>query len=251
MKADDPSQRDSGKAGRPARPDGPVETYPWPAKLEAHVVTPGHAPRVHGYDVEADVALHYSFADHTLLTLTGEIPREDRAVAFELALHFLAPLSVAHAPTHAAVLSRICGARWSSVSGVAAVTLAERARRLLDEHGELFEWLGREPDARGEPPSALRARDDDERSSVRRLRAALSARLSTVPALAPSNDLGRTAALLAVLHFSGLEHREQMEAALVLAGFASAVAEARTRAVASFREYPMNLPRFVYEENDG
>jgi hypothetical protein len=234
------------------RPDGPVESYPWPTTLEACIITPGEEPRVHGYCVESDLAIHYSFTEAVLLTVTGELPTEKQAAAFDVALTFLAPLSVAHAPTHAGVLARICGARFSSISAIAAVTLAERGRTILDVNAALLEWLERASTSSGEPPpaSALAA-SESERSSVSRLRKALGQRGVEIRALDPSNDLGRMPALLAALHFAGLEHREQVEAVLVLASFASTIAEARLRAVASFREYPMNVPRFVYEEIDG
>ena len=237
---------------RAERPDGPVESYPWPTTLEARIITPGDEPRVHGYCVEADLAVHYSFTEAVLLTLTGELPTEKQAAAFDVALTFLAPLSVAHAPTHAGVLARICGARFSSISAIAALTLAERGRTTLDMHAGLLEWLDRASTSSGCPPPAVaRAANESERSSVSRLRKALGLRGVEICALHSSNDLGRMPALLATLHFAGFAHREQLEAALVLASFASTIAEARLRVVASFREYPMNVPRFVYEESNG
>ena len=243
----------SSEAKFPAqRPDGPVETYPWPTTLEARIITPGEEPRVHGYSVESDLALHYSFTETVLLFLTGELPTEEQAAAFDVALVFLAPLSVAHAPTHAGVLARLCGARFSAVSAIAAVTLAERGRSTLDANGAVLEWLDRLRASSDEPPPAESlAAGESDRSSVSRLRTALAHRGVEIPALGSSNDLGRFPALLATLHFAGLEHREQIEAVLVLASFASTIAEARTRTVASFREYPMNVPRFVYEETNG
>jgi hypothetical protein len=237
---------------RATRPDGPVESGPWPATLEARVITPGDEPRVHGYDVETDLAAHYSFAEITLLTLTGELPTAVQADAFGVALAFLAPLSVAHAPTHAAVLARICGTRFSSVAAIAAVTLAERARAILDEHTPLLEWLDRLQNGSKEAPhGSFRARTGSERASVARLQKVLGTRDIRIPAITAENDLARMPALLATLHFAGLVQREQLEVTLNLASFACAVTEARTRDVASFREYPMNVPRFVYEENDG
>jgi hypothetical protein len=238
----------------PERPDGPVESYPWPTTLEARIVTAGEEPRLHGYCVESDLAPHYSFTEAVLLTLTGELPSARQAAAFEVALAFLAPLSVAHAPTHAGVLARICGARFSSVSAIAAVTLAERGRTILDANGALLEWLERSRSRTSSdeaPPLASLAANDGARSSVSRLREALAHRGVEIPALDPANDLGRLSSLLATLYFAGLEHREQIEAALILASFASTIAEARTRTVASFREYPMNVPGFVYEETSG
>jgi hypothetical protein len=241
-----------GAKFRAERPDGPVESYPWPTTLEACVITPGEEPRVHGYCVESDLAIHYSFTEVVLLTLTGELPTEKQAAAFDVALTFLAPLSAAHAPTHAGILARICGARFSSISAIAALTLAERSRTTLDVNAALLEWLDRASTSSVEaPPASALATSESERSRVSRLRKALGQRGVEIRALDPSNDLGPMPALLAALHFAGFTHREQFEAVLVVASFASAIAEARPRAVASFREYPMNVPRFVYEEING
>ena len=87
---------------------GPLDDVEWPKKLPAHVVTAGPAPRVHGYDVENDLARHYSFSDAIYLSLVGELPNDATSRAFEIALHFLAPVSAAEAPSHAAILARFC-----------------------------------------------------------------------------------------------------------------------------------------------
>jgi hypothetical protein len=174
------------------------------------VVTPGSEPRVHGYDVERDLARHYRFSDVTLLALVGRLPSDEQFEAFDAAMSFLAPLPITEAPTHAAVLARICGAQSSGVIGAAAVALAER------------------------------------REAVGRLRAALVARKVLVPSL--HQPFTRESALVATLWFAGLTLPRQLEAAIVLASLPTAVAEAQMHEVASFREYPMQLPSFEYED---
>jgi hypothetical protein len=231
------------------RPDGPVESYPWPTQLEAHIVKPGPVPLLNGYDVEADLAVHYDFIDSLLVALTGELPSDSARAACNVALVFLAPLSVAHGPTHAAVLAKICGARFSSISSISAIAMAERARELISDSSLLLEWLN-DADPGALAPPSTRAADDTERASVTRLRAALRERSVKIAALDERHDLGRMPALLATLHFAGLTHPEQLQAALVVASFASVIAEARSRTVASFRQYPMQVPPFLYEEDD-
>lgn len=228
-----------------ARPKGPVEDHQWPTQFDAHVITPGHAPRVHGYSVESDIAKFGGFAETVLLSLTGELPSAEQCRAFDLALTFLAPLSVAEAPTHAAVLARICGARSSAVVGVAAVALAERARDVLAQHAPLLHWLTASD---SQFPDSYRASSAPEHESVRRLLELLPA--SFHDAAIFRHDPGRTAALLGVLHLTGLRRPEQLETVLVLASLGPAIAESLARQPLSFREYPMQLPPFEYVEDD-
>jgi hypothetical protein len=225
------------------RPSGPLEEFSWPEELEARVVTPGDNPRLHGYVVEEDLANHYTFVETVLLSLTGELPSRDQGRAFELALVFLSPLSVAEAPTHAALLARICGARSSAVVGITALALVERARHLLDEYALVVAWL---VDPARSFPAHFRAKTAAERASVARLSAALKA--SAVELNVFGWDPDRISAVLALLCYAGLTRREQMEAVLLLASLAPSLGEAFTREVAWFHEYPTQLPLFEYEE---
>jgi len=220
---------------------GPLEEATFADKLQARVVTPGAAPSVHGYDVEADIAQHYGYAEYLLLCLTGELPEPARARAFNIAMVFLGPLSVAHAPTHAAVLSRLCGSQTSGTIGVASIGLAEQARVLIAEHRELILWL---PHPEREFPLRYRAADDEP--SVARLASALAGLGVPVPALLhrPSRD----AALIATLWAVGLKRAAQLEAALVLARLPSTVAEAFAERATNFAHYPVNLPRIEYRD---
>ena len=156
----------------------------------------------------------------------------------------MAPVSVAHASTHAAVVGRLCGAPASSTFGVAAIGAAEHARSLLDEHAELFPWLRGQ---RGPLPERFRARSADDLAAVARLVQALEPTGLAVPALAegPSRD----AALLMVLFAVGFKRRERLEAAIMLARLPSGIAEALAERPTNFGNYPINLPRFAYTES--
>lgn len=224
--------------------EGPLESAVFPDTLTARVVTPGARPRLHGYDVEGDLARHYGFSDVLYLSLAGELPAPAVSRAFEVALAFLAPVSVAHASVHAAALARLCGTTSSSTIGVAAIGLAEQARVHLEEHSELLEWLA---SGRAELPVRFASAENTERASVGRLREALASTGFEVPWLAAFPT--RAAALLIVLFACGLTRREQLEAAFVAARLPSAVAEALAEKVVDFSHYPTNLPRYRYEES--
>lgn len=225
--------------------EGPAEGAMWPEKLIARVITPGARPSVHGYDVEGDLAPHYRFGESILLALTGEAPDEMTGHAFEIAMTFLSPLAVTEAPTHAAVLARTCAGSASAVTGTAAVALAEQARWLLGHHAPLLAWL--DDCCRGELPEIGRAIGDDDRQSVVRLRHALG---ESAAARLPAHDLGRDGALLAVLHSCGLRKAEQLEVAIVVSRLATCAAEALAGKRGALRDYPLNLPPFLYEEAD-
>jgi hypothetical protein len=212
----------------PPRRSGPLDDVAWPEKLTARVVTPGPSPRMHGYDVEGDLARHYSWAETVLLTLTGELPSPACLRAFEVAMHFLAPAPVNEAPTHAAIVARVCNVFTSALVGTAAITLAEQARHAVSS---------RSPES---PPSS------DESASVDRLRDALRDAGLSVPGT--EGAVGRTEALLATLRFAGLDRPELQETAMVLARLPCALAEAFATPAHGYRDYPVQLPDVRYLE---
>jgi hypothetical protein len=233
----------SAGAEGPVGRAGPLDDVAWPEQLTARVVSPGARPAIHGYDVEGDLAPHYSLAETTLLALTGELPAADQACAFEIALQFLSPAPVHEAPTHAAVVARICNVTTSAIIGTAAIGLAEQARVAVAAHAT---WVHRLESAADGPVAEWAPLGDDERKSVRRLRDALRAAGVVLPAL--EGDVGRIAALLATLHFAGLTRAEQLEAAFVLARLPAALAEALATPSHSFRDYPVDVPPIRYAD---
>jgi hypothetical protein len=226
------------------RPNGPIEDHVFPTQIEAHVITPGPDPHLHGFSVEGDLALHYRFPELVQVALTGVPPDEATGRAFDIALQFLAPLASAEAPTHAAILARICDARTSSILAVASIALAERARHIVARHEELLKWL----DASiGELPPPCRARGAEDSACVGRLRTALARVGVEVPGLTLGPD--RWTAIFMTLHFAGLRRPAQLETALVMASLAPTVAEALSHVPSVLTQYPMNLPAYVYEED--
>jgi hypothetical protein len=224
---------------------GPLETASFPNQLRARVVTPGAQPRIHGYDVESDLAHNYSPSAVAFLAVTGELPNPEVEAALDAILVFAAPVSVACAPTHAAVLAQLCGAPWKSVISVAAIGLAEQVRFMLDEHEEFLNWL-RTPSA--EVPERYLATSDEEAATVERLRRELAYCRLHVPALV--HRLAPAAAVIASLSRCGVTTRQALEVLLVWVRLPLVLAEASTQGIADLKNYPINLPQYVYEESD-
>jgi hypothetical protein len=225
--------------------DGLFDTNSWPGTLSATVVSPGVRPRIHGYDVEGDLALNYRFSDLVFLTLTGELPTASQSTAFDVTMQFAAPLAVNEAPTHAAVLSRLCGGDAGAVLSTAAIALAEQARYLANRLGPWTAWLS-SPVTTAVPEEAI-AKSEGDRQAVARLRDALSGSGDPViPAL--GQDISREAAIVASLFACGLRRSDQIERALVVARLPAVMAEGMAVQVADFRNYPAQLPAVRYED---
>ncbi|MBI2394683.1 MAG: hypothetical protein HYV09_34260 [Deltaproteobacteria bacterium] len=211
----------------------PFDAQPWPDRLRARVVPPGE-PRIHGYDAPTDLARHYRFSDAVLLALTGELPDEPRGRAFELALICLAPVSVAEAPTHAAVLARVCDGSASSVIATGAIALAEQARVAVAEHAAFL------------AAAAAGSLTGDGHPAAAPVRAALAEIGVQIHGVdhAPSY----VAALLAVLQACGLTRGDQLESAWMVARIGVVAAEAFATPGGGFKDYPLNVPPFAYSE---
>ncbi|MGC4122329.1 MAG: hypothetical protein QM765_48655 [Myxococcales bacterium] len=214
-----------------------------PDRLTARVVDPGPPRRIAGYEVESDLARHYAFTEVAALLLRGELAPAPVAKALEVALVFLSPVTVARAPGHVGVLSRVGGSRWSVSLGLCALTLAEEAAAVVQSHSAWLDWVARGDNASAPPDGSL-AQDGDDRASVERL-----SQLLPIPV--PALEVGptRVAAVLAVLAACGLS-REAMQTAWVLAGLPAAAAEAAARPLMGVRDYPFNLPPLEYEVDE-
>ncbi len=225
----------------------PLDARTTPERLVARVVQPGPEPRLAGFGVEDDLARHYGFLEVAALLLRGELPDPAASAALSVALTFLSPATVAEGPGHLAVLSRICDARFPATLGLCATALSEEAGLVVREHAGWLAWLAAPPDGRGPAPAPFLATDEDECTSVRRLREHVERTGLAVPELEPAPT--RTAALLAILRACGLS-AEAMQTAWVLARLPAVVAEAAARQPLRVREYPMNLPRVRFEVDD-
>ncbi len=222
---------------------GPLETAQFPEQITARVVTPGGQPRIHGYDVESDLAQHYSPSEVAFLAITGELPSAEIAAALDAILVFASPVSVALAPTHAAVLAQLCGSGPSAVVSVAAIALTEQVRFMLKEHEPFLSWLAT---AVGEIPDQFRTTEQGEMDSVQRFNRAL--RKAGIEVSVLSQNPTPSAAILAGLRACGLRSFRQYEALLVWARLPIVIAEAFSEHVTNFRHYPINLPHYTYEE---
>src|SRR5690606_1734601 len=193
-------------------------------------------------------ARHYAFHEIALLALGGEAPSVQKGALFAAALSFGCRVSVAEAPVHAASLARRYTSRSSGVSAVAAIGLAESARRQIEQAAPVLGWL--ESGCTEPFPEQRRPADDDERRRVEQLREVL--RGSGAYPAALDRDLAMIDAVLICLWLSGLRQRWQLEAALVWARFPLALAEAFAPQAGALGDYPINLPRFQFvEEGDG
>ncbi|MBI4953409.1 MAG: hypothetical protein HY908_15370 [Myxococcales bacterium] len=227
---------------------GPLDEVAWPAELPAHVMAPGPPVLLHGYAAEDDLGRHYGATEIGYLALTGRLPSAAEAQSYDLALRFLATLPLGEGPTHAAVLARLSGTPHAGVLAVAAVALAERARALVCAHEPWLAWLaagtGTPPDGfAATPGQAAGAGAGEDARSVARLAALLPEGFARA-ALAQGPT--RTAALIAVLHASGLCEPWQLEHTLATAPLAAVVAEAMRVPPGAFRAYSMQIPPFRY-----
>ncbi len=196
----------------------------WPLKLPARIIEPGKEPRIQGYDVNEDLARHYGFAEVMILALTGELPSREESLLFERLLVLLSPANPGSAPTHAASVSRLCGASDAAIIATTAGLLAESVTLAEVSH------LGWEENS---------------------LKHALS-RIMRDSGFEPSwNDDDSLAELIStVLTACGLTLDWQRTTALTLAALPAAIAEASSWVRGDFKSYPMNLPAFRYEENE-
>jgi hypothetical protein len=219
---------------------GPVEDNAWPARLSARVASPGPRPAIHGYAIADDLARYYSFAEQTLLALTGVIPDEATGRAFEWAMQVLGATSVAQAPAHAAIVVRLCGASPGAAYAAGFMAATELATSLVDAHASLVSWLdGARPDF----PAEHRGATEADSAIVLAARERLGE--LAVWAEAPTAD----AALLAILHRAGVRDAAQLVAAVSLAKLPVVMGEALAQRPLAFRGYPMDLPEFTLEEN--
>ena len=211
--------------------------------MAAHAVEPGLSDdRLHGYAVLGDLSKHYSSSDLLYLAIQGELPDERASRVFALAHAALATLSVREAPAHVAILSRICGAHLSSALGAGAITLAESAHRLLDEHAPLLAWLAH-PD--GDLPPAFHNPDPADTWVTSLVDAA---RAHQVDVSLVRDSMSRDAARLALLFEAGICDAERMQAAIIATRFTGVVAEALLSRPEHLNLYPVKLPPYQYVE---
>jgi len=234
---------DDGRDALESPAPGPVEAVSWPEQLEARVVDPGPPVRVQGYEVDADLACHYRYTEVVALLLGGELPAGPAARALDVALVLLAPMPVCEAPGHVGLLSRVCGTTFPSTLAIGALTLAEQAAVIIEEHVDWLAWLDR---PEGPPPARHLASTDEEGAELQAVATALAPTGLAVPALAVRPR--RVAALLGVLHACGLGRPETIATLLVVARLPAVAAEAAAAGRVRLQDYPLGLPPIQYVE---
>ncbi len=224
----------------PAR--GALDDTAWPEKLVARAIEPGSDDdRLHGYAVVGDLAKHYELSEVLYLAIVGELPNAAQANRFRVALISLAAIGVNEAPTHVALLSRICAGAISSALGAGLVVAADQARFKLEANWPLFAWLANPV---GPPPDEVCSRDPDDARWVVTLRRA--APDSTLV----HDSLSRDAARIALLYDAGLREPAQIEAAFVASRVCGIAAEALRAGPKDLGSYPVKLPPFHYVEDE-
>lgn len=226
---------------------GPLDEATFPPTLAARVVDVGpDETRLAGYAVESDLAHHYGLTEVLLLAATGELPDARQLALAEVALIGAAPVSPAEAAAHAALLVQLCGGRTAAIAGVAALGLAEQLDDQLEQLAELWPWLRGETPA---PPSGALTDDPQEQRCVTRLHDALRTRGVALPTVLAdaSARLTRWATIVALLQAAGIDDVRAAHGLLLAARLPCLLAEAYAQPVGAFKDYPMNLPRFMPE----
>lgn len=252
---------------------GPFDRERWPERLAARVVSPGAAPRLHGYDVAADLARHYGIADVAWLALCGELPDDAQRAAFSTALVLLAPTHLGQAPAHAAFLSRLIGALPAATVGVAAAGLGELARTERNALAPWLAWLDANSDRDDDDdddggdddvsavPACARAPQGDESSAARAPLAADAQHWLDLQMRSWFGDarglrargvaLHRTACAYAILHRLGLTEPLAVELLATWARLPAVIAEASFAKPGAVRSYPARVPDYRYVDEQG
>ncbi len=220
---------------------GPIDRARWPERLTARVVDSGPTPRILGYAVADDLAPNYGFAEWLFLLATARLPESDEGRAFELALLHVLPGGAGDAATHGASLARLSRAHPKNVVAIAACATAEWAAAACDPN--LIVWL--RDRSSPFPESALAGADEPLVGSLRGL---LPPRHRAHPIFDRRPTL--EAAVVAILFDCGVERVESLVLVLTVARLAGSGAEALATPPLSFRDYPMTLPPFEYEETE-
>jgi hypothetical protein len=220
---------------------GALDDTAWPETLVAKAVEPGvEDDRLHGYSVLGDLACHFEFSEVLYLAITGELPDASAAARFRIAMIALASMGVHEAPTHIALLSRICGGAIASALGAGLVATADQARFKVEAQSDLLKWLHSPVST---PPETSCSKTADDAAWVRTLCSVIPDSELVRP------ELGRDAACIALLFEAGIRTPEQFETAFVASRFCGLAAEALSASPADLGSYPVKLPPFHYVED--
>lgn len=225
---------------------GPFDVEAWPERLACHVVDPSPNRRIHGYDVQGDLARQCDPLDVAWLSLSGELPSASEREALRTALVLLSPVHAGEAPAHATLLARIAGAPPHLLPAIASVGLGEMANAEWQRFAGLRRWLdereGPVPQAARAEPATAEAQQSQEALALQ------SKKWFGANALPSAPQWNRTALGHALLHLLGLDELSVV-ALLVWARLPVVIAEARHLQPAAVRAYPARLPNYEYIED--
>ncbi len=223
----------------------PLDHFPCIDTLDGYVSDLSQGYRIHGQDMMQHMSQGASFAQMVMWTLTGEQPQPHQITRFERALQLSAMMDVGEAPCHAARLARVQRAQPHSVASVACIGLANRAQSMLKHAEAMTRWI--EDPSHGLPVERARRTVGEQPVTAKQ---ALRGFRDEVLCVLLEHDPSLDECIIALLHVSGLTQTWQKEAALTMAGLPMAMAEA-FYAPARLREYPVHVPPFEYEHEQG
>lgn len=197
--------------------------------------------RIHGFDLDADLAPAIGPTGVLLTTWLGEPPNGSQLRTFAVALTMAAPFGAHEGPVHAALVARACGSDETAVLSTALVVLAQRCGADVEAHAPLIAWATNE--GRGEAPSCSHE-DTCDGAALEQL--GQLERSPIVDALRASPPC-RTGGALALAARAGLHDRAHLEAFLAMARLPTLVAEVVAAPRGDLSQIPLNLPAFRYE----
>ncbi|HJL42970.1 MAG TPA: hypothetical protein RMG48_16820 [Myxococcales bacterium LLY-WYZ-16_1] len=229
---------------------GPIDDGPWPDHMTTRVCSPGSAPRIHGYGVDDDLAVHYGATERLYLAWTGQLPEGPQARLLDTSLGFASAIHAGDGPTWAAITARLAGGHdgaWMSTGSIVLLEEGEAWSRRLSPLAELSPW------AHGplSPEAREAVRPDDAPSGERALAfvAALEqAGLRSFASEGAPEGWGLEALLVWTWCGLGFRRPRLWTALWFQARWPVLVAEAARMKPSAFRTYPMNLPPFAYED---
>ncbi len=233
---------------------GPLDLAPFPETLEARIVEveANGERRIVGYATQADLAASRGLTDAWYAALCGELPTTTERELVEVALVIASAICVGEAPSHAALLARLCGSDSMAALGVGALGLGEELADRDGRFAALWAWLAAGA-AEARKAAVVSRFDHAELASYRRVVSALERRglASLNPAALPADlALPPLALAMALLWRAGLPSLDSARVLLCAARLPLVMAEALAQPVGTLKDYPMNQPPLRYVGGD-
>ena len=216
---------------------GYIDAAPLDGPLPAHVTEPGPDPHLRGYDVDEDLARHYTALDTAYLALQCELPSEEQLRLLNAAMVLAAPVHAGEAPSRAASLSAVTSTDPHTPIKVGWLALVDRTAVEIEDRRPLLRAL------LADDEQAIRsaAAGDDSATISPRLVQDLS---GSCPALRFVRE--PFCAALALMVRAGVRDESMLVTLICSARISVVLAEAHESLAAGLRNYPTNNPPFRY-----